>query len=260
MISVIISIYKALDNLHLILLGLDRQTYKNFEVIVSEDNDANRTISFLEDMRKQFKFTIKHVSQEDIGFRKNRILNHALLAASGEYLVFLDGDCVPHKHLLEAYAKNLTQENVCLGRRCYINKKLTDKVLRSRKVNQINLISILLNKSKQIEHGIYIPYLKKENTTRKIMGCNFGVSLRNMLEINGFDEDYPKASVGEDQDVDWRLRRKGLRFDNIKHQVVVFHLYHKTHYGNKERDEMKAIMYKKMEEGFFVCKNGINKL
>jgi GT2 family glycosyltransferase len=258
MISVIISIYKRLDNLELILQGLSKQTFKDFEVIISEDNNAADTIEFLTDARKRFNFTIKHVSQEDIGFRKTRILNKAVVMAKGEYLVFLDGDCVPEKHWLKAYNKYLTPDNVCMGRRCFLKKKLTDTLLRKRTLNSLNTINILLNSSRA-ELGIYMPFLKNGKNHRKILGCNWGVSRQTLLDINGFDEDYTIAGVGEDHDIDWRLRKKGLTFLNIKHSVVVYHLYHKANYSESDTKAVNDIMNEKKREGLIVCKNGIKK-
>ena len=55
-ITVIISIYKRLDNLEVILMGLERQSFKDFEVIVSEDNDAEVTKAFIENYRKIVRF------------------------------------------------------------------------------------------------------------------------------------------------------------------------------------------------------------
>ena len=45
---------------------------------------------------KRQSFRCEHVWQEKQGFRRSRILNRAIAAARSEYLVFLDGDSVPH--------------------------------------------------------------------------------------------------------------------------------------------------------------------
>lgn len=258
-ISVIVSIYTHLDNLYLILLGLAEQTFKNFEVIVSEDNDSPKTIKFLDEAREQFDFQIKHVSQEDIGFRKTKILNKAVLESSGEYLVFLDGDCIPHKKLLESYSKFLTNNTVCMGRRCFLDEYLTNKVIEKRSLKPINILNIILH-SHHLDHVFYVPNAKPGDSNRRIEGCNWGVSKINLLEINGFDEDYVKAGVGEDHDVDWRLRKKGLTFLNIKRSVIVYHLAHKAHYDRATLDYVEQQEREKTALGFIACKNGINKL
>lgn len=260
MISVIVSIYKNLDNLDLILLGLANQTFKDFEVIVSEDNDSIDTINFLTNARKRFDFEIKHVSQEDIGFRKTKILNKALLAASAEYLVFLDGDCVPHKRLLESYAKHLKPNTVCFGRRCFIGESFTKKLYKSKNIKDFTFLNVLIH-GKHLDHGFYIKNAKLQKPYRLIIGCNWGIYKQSLLDINGFDEDYILPGVGEDHDVDWRLRlQPNITFLNIKREVIVYHLFHKANYTQEVTDAVNALKEKKRKEGHVFCKNGILKV
>lgn len=259
MISVIISIYKHLENLNLILLGLSNQTFNDFEVIVSEDNNSIDTIEFIKRARSRFHFTIKHVSQEDIGFRKTKILNQALLAASGEFLVFLDGDCIPHRKLLESYNKYLKPNTVCMGRRCYLSESFTNKLYKKQDIKDINTLNIIIH-GKHLDHAFYVNNAKLGNPTRKIIGCNWGIYKQNLIDINGFDEDYVNPGVGEDHDIDWRLRLLGnITFLNIKREVIVYHLYHKVNYTQDITDEMNRFKEQKMKDGYIICKNGISK-
>lgn len=260
MISVIISIYKRLDNLELIFCGLESQTYRDFEVIVSEDNNRKETVDYLTKAKTQFSFPIKHVYQEDIGFRKTKILNQAILIASGNYLVFFDGDCIPHKKNLESYAKYLHENTVCMGRRCYLNENMSTKLLNNKNVDVINIFNVILN-VKHLDHAFYFPWAKTGNPNRLIVGCNWGISRQLLIDINGFDEDYVNPGVGEDHDVDWRLRlKKSVKFLNIKREVIVYHLYHTPNYDQAVIDFVNNQEAKKKKEGFVICKNGINKL
>jgi len=260
MISVIISIYNRLDNLYLILSALSKQTYTDFEVVISEDRDAAETVSFIEQARKEFKFPIQHVNQEDSGFRKTRILNKAVVAAKGEYLVFLDGDCLPHHRLLESYAKRLAPDTVCLGRRCYLDEKITKAVMDTKDLKKINFFNLLLH-AKKIDRAFYTPWMGIGKPKRKIIGCNWAVPRKTMFDINGYDEDYTQAGCGEDLDVDWRLRKlPNIKFMNIKHEVITYHLYHKANYSEDATNWGYALMAEKKKRGYFVCKNGIEKL
>src|SRR5674476_1474762 len=91
MISLIISFYKRLDFLELIFQSLDKQSYRNFEVIIAEDNNDPQTVEFINKARLLKTYGIQHVSHDDIGFRKTRILNTAVKTARGEQIVFIDG-------------------------------------------------------------------------------------------------------------------------------------------------------------------------
>ena len=122
MVSVIISHYNNVANLALLLDALSKQTVSDFEVIVSEDGRDPKTAAFL--ASHQFPFPLQHTSQEDIGFRKNRIMNTSIQAAKGSFLIFIDGDCIPHKHFVKAYQKVKENNKICYGRRVMLYEKM----------------------------------------------------------------------------------------------------------------------------------------
>ncbi len=80
----------------------------NFEVILSEADFNKETIDYVEKHRDSFSFQIHHIFQkEDKGFRKDIMLNRALLLCNTDYIVFIDGDYIPHRHFVKEYIKNL---------------------------------------------------------------------------------------------------------------------------------------------------------
>lgn len=260
MISVILSLYKQLDNIYLILLGLSKQTYTGFEVIIAEDDNAPETLGFLESARKQFNYEIRHVSQEDMGFRKMQIMNKAMVAAKGEYLVFLDGDCIPHRRLLEAYNKRLAPDTVCLGRRCYLDEKITKKILETKDLGKLNFVNLILHAS-HLDRAFYMPWMGIGKPKRKVIGCNWAAPRKTILDVNGYDEDYTLPRCGEDLDLDWRLRKlPNIKILNIKHEVITYHLYHKVNYSKEQIEASRKMRLEKIEEGLFICKNGIKKI
>jgi glycosyltransferase involved in cell wall biosynthesis len=260
MISLIISFYKRLDFLELILLSLDKQSYKNFEVIIAEDNDDLLTVKFLSEARGLHLYNIKHVSQEDSGFRKTRILNLAVKAAEGEKIVFIDGDCLPHRQFLKEYDKAITDLCFCYGRRVFLSKKLTDILVRTISVKKVSTFKAFLYGGKSIGAGIYLPFKKNiDKQHRRILGCNWGIMKTNILKVNGFDEDYNCAGVGEDFDIDWRLKKSGLRIKSMKGKAIVFHLFHKPNYKPSDTEYVENLMAEKKITGISFCENGINK-
>jgi hypothetical protein len=46
------------------------------------------------------------------------------------------------------------------------------------------------------------------------------------MNINGFDERYEAPSIGEDSDVEFRLRLNGIKIVSLNHIAVQYHLYH----------------------------------
>ena len=96
-ISLVIPVYKRIDFLDRVLDSIKYQTYKNFEVIVAEDDNSLKVKEYINKKVSSLNYKLIHVSQEDLGFRKNTVLNKAVLKSSGELIVITDGDCMIHK-------------------------------------------------------------------------------------------------------------------------------------------------------------------
>jgi glycosyltransferase involved in cell wall biosynthesis len=260
-ISVIISIYKNLKNLELILMALDKQSFRSFEVIVSEDNDAQATKDFLEIQRKKMSFPIIHTFQEDKGFRKSRALNQSLRQSKGEIIAFLDGDCIPHKHFLRAFKANVEEGYACFGRRVFLTKEYTQKLLEKKDLGMLSLLRTASNTDEGWRYGVYLPFKFVNKKPKKgIYGCNWAILKKHLLEINGFDEDYEMAGFGEDTDVEWRLEKMGIQLKSTRNKAIVYHLYHNPNYSEEEVRINELTYNRKFEEGNAFCKNGIVKI
>ena len=260
MISLIISFYKRLDFLELLFQSLDKQSYRNFEVIIAEDNNDPQTVEFINKARIIRTYGIQHVSHEDIGFRKTRILNAAVKTSKGEQIVFIDGDCILHKHFMKEYNKAITDTRFCYGRRVFCSKKHTEMLIISKSIKNLNIFLALLYGGKSIGAGLYLPFKKNiDKQRRRILGCNWGVMKKNILAVNGFDEDYIRAGVGEDFDIDWRLKKQGLKTRSLKGKAIVYHLYHEANYSPSDTEFVEKLMADKKIIGKSFCVNGINK-
>ena len=112
-VSLIAAVYKDIEALDLIIKALLKQTYKNFEFIVAEDGQSTEVRDYLSTVENVF-FDIVHTTQEDVGLRKSKSQNNAIRASSGEYLIFIDGDCIPYSTFIE-YHVALAEEGYFLG-------------------------------------------------------------------------------------------------------------------------------------------------
>lgn len=257
MISVIISHYNNVANLALILGALSKQSVSDFEVIVSEDGQDPKTAAFLASHR--YPFPLQHTTQEDIGFRKNRILNTSVQAAKGSFLVFIDGDCIPHKHFVKAYQKVQNTNMICYGRRVMLSEKITAMLQKKMQFDGLSMLDLILGGAKKCKEGIYtaIPLSTKE---RGLKGCNWGIKKGLLIQINGFDEAYVNATVGEDDDVEWRLKGIGIKKKySMRNKAIVYHLYHKRTYNRNDWDINFNIMKTNQKTKQYICKNGLNK-
>jgi len=65
--SLIISVYKKIDTLNLIFEALNNQSFKAFEVIISDDGSGKEMEEYVSSKSKEFSYPVKHIFQEDIG-------------------------------------------------------------------------------------------------------------------------------------------------------------------------------------------------
>ncbi|MEO6838092.1 MAG: glycosyltransferase [Ginsengibacter sp.] len=262
-ISLIISFYKRIDFLELILMSLLQQENKDFEVIIAEDDNNVETIHFLKQNAERFHFNISHVYQTaDSGFRKNEMLNKAIHVATGELIIIIDGDCILHKSFFKEYAKEIEDRTILFGRRALLSESITNDLLRSKKISKLGLLNLIWKRASRVEDVIYLPnipkFLKKKRN-KGVQGSNMGFLKKDILAINGFDEDYVKPTAGEDDDIEWRFRAGGYQFKSMKHKALQYHLFHKFNYSKTESEHNQKIMNEKKKAGKIFCINGINK-
>src|SRR5665213_2824662 len=94
--TAVVAFYNKVRFLELVLAGFARQTDTNFEVIIADDGSTSENVAKVKELMPQFGFSIVHLWQEDIGFRKNVMLNRSIMRAKSDVIIFVDGDCIPH--------------------------------------------------------------------------------------------------------------------------------------------------------------------
>ena len=275
MLSLIIAVYKNIAALELIFDTLSLQSFKNFEVIVAEDNDDAVMKMFIAAAGQKYFFPIRHVSQPDIGFRKTRALNAALKLSQTEYIVFIDGDCLLHRHFLKQHYLLRDQHIALFGRRVMLSEKISREILAHENdytrqvlatdkksdytatIKLPTLFSLLTTGCERLDAALYLPFMPTPIVRNSgIWGCNWSIHKKDLCAVNGFDEDYVAAGIGEDTDIEWRLKKNGVQLKKIKFHALQYHLYHPENYSNTTINEQ--LMAKKIAEGSFFCKNGIN--
>ncbi|MBK8554208.1 MAG: glycosyltransferase [Ignavibacteria bacterium] len=255
--SLIISVYNKIRNLELIFTALTIQSFKDFEVIIADDGSGIEMKNFISGWMKKGELDLKHVWQEDDGFRKNKILNECIRKSATDYLIFIDGDCIPHSDFVKAHYLNRDENTVLFGRRVYLGKTISDsltvdKILdKSYQKLNLRLIKESVNRSiegsNNAEEGIII----KNKIARKlllksnvgILGSNFSLQKKLLEAINGFDENFIGPGYGEDTDVERRLRLYKAKVSSIRNLAIQYHIYHpktiEAHNNKVYYDEIK---------------------
>jgi GT2 family glycosyltransferase len=270
--SIIISVYKDTDSLDLILETLTKQTIIPDEVVVSEDGNSIEMSNYVAIAKNRYKnLDITHLTQEDDGWRKNIALNRAIVASKYEYLIFIDGDCVPFDDFIENHIMQASRKIVLAGKRVELGEQVT-KEIRDRKLTASKLtnnywlyaIKLIKDKTRHLEDILHIshksflaPYIKRD--VNYIIGCNWSAFKDDILSINGFDETYKLPSVGEDVDLGWRFRGLGIELKSCRYNANMIHLYHKKRFGGNEGEINNEILWKNHAQNKFFCDNGIIK-
>lgn len=274
--SVIVPTYNRPQALRLSLLSLAQQSMLPSEVLIADDGSGDETKALIKELqvKLEHKFPVRHVWQEDIGFRKPRILNETVRQATGEYLIFIDGDCMAHRDFVRSHVTMSSPNAILSGKRVDLGRKLTERLLeQGRPIVTLKPIMVwdaiagTEVKSRKVEEAIRI----KNALLRKVLhrdritddgvwGCNFSLYKDLFYAINGCDEDFLDGSI-EDNDLGIRVLNQGKQVISVRNYAIIFHLWHKSSWSfeNEKYQHNLAILKQRIANKETRCRNGINK-
>lgn len=246
-VSLIISTYNWPEALDLVLDSAVRQTFQPMEIIVADDGSRDDTAALIAEWTARSAIPIIHSWQEDEGFRLARSRNLAAQRARGDYLIFLDGDSLVFPTFAENHQRNAAPGWFTVGRRCYVRRwathRILDQRLRPHRWARAALFPLALfggsNRPLQL---LTLPQSEARRRNRptewnKAQGGNLGVWREDLLRVGGFDESYGHYGL-EDTDFVVRLFRAGVHRITLEHLDPVLHLWHgrkKTPDANRAR-------------------------
>lgn len=241
-ISVIVSTYNAEEWLEKVLIGYSVQTYKDFEVIIADDGSRPSTKALIDKYAIDYPVPLRHLWHEDQGYRRQEILNVAIVEASYEYIIMTDGDCIPRKDFVEVHAQQAEKGRFLSGGYCKLpmrtSKQITkDDIISGRCFDVEWLKSIdKLRFSNVLKLGSS-PFLAKildtvSPTTPSFNNCNSSGFKQDMIAINGYDERMKYG--GPDREFGERLENFGVKGKQIRHKAIVLHLDHARGYKTPE--------------------------
>lgn len=255
-ISVIISTYNSEAWLEKVLWGYQAQVFKDFELIVADDGSGPKTKELILNMQKEVSYPIIHVWQEDDGFQKSKILNKAIVACNGDYIVMSDGDCIPRNDFLEIH--NLHKEEGYFLSGGYFMLPMNISQLNSKE-DIFEERSFDVNWLKQ--HGLKSSFKNNKLTSKglksKILnfltptnaswnGHNASGWKKDILAVNGFDERMQYG--GQDRELGERLFNYGIRSKQIRYSTVCVHLDHKRGYKTPDSIAKNKAIRKKTRD------------
>lgn len=238
--ALLISTYNWPEALELVLKSALTQSVFPAEIIVADDGSNEATKLLIKQFQQKTDILIHHVWQEDLGFRKSKILNKAIAQTTAEYIVQVDGDCIMHKNFIEDHL-NAAQKGVYLyGSRVNILPDFVVSILKKKQID-FNLFS---KEIKNKTRSLHIPFLAKfykihDGISKKFRGCNVSYWRNDFIAVNGYNEDF-EGWGREDSDLAIRLGNNGVKAKRLRYAGIVFHIDHKI--NSKENFELNNDM------------------
>ena len=256
MISVIVTTYNWPSALNLCVQSLLNQTDQDFEIIIADDGSKKDTEQLVIDIKKISDITIKYVWQEDLGFRKTTILNKAIQITDGEYIIFLDGDCITQPDFIEKHRALRQVKTMVTGSRILLSNSLSKQLCANpnwdfNSIKTRSLFHRLFGRmNKFMPLWVKLPSSSLRNykvfVWRRIKGCNMAAWKSDIQNIQGFSEDI-NGWGHEDADFVFRLHLSGVMRRSGSWCTEVLHLFHSE--TNKSKDKLNAtILQKRMLE------------
>jgi len=233
-VCVIVTTYNRPDALAAVCDGYLEQEDADFELFIADDGSTDETRRVVEDYARRAPFPLKHLWQEDRGFRAAAIRNRALAATAADYVVYSDGDCVPpidfvqrHRALAELgfflsgnrvlLARRFSQK--VLGRRLPIHRWGAGRWFAAWLARDVNRMLPLL---KLRDSGFRKRWQQRWEGVKT---CNLSAWRADLLKVNGLDESYSGWGL-EDSDLAIRLLHAGISHKSARFAAPVFHLWH----------------------------------
>ncbi len=231
-VSLVVAVYQREDFLELVLVSLLNQSFGDFEIVVADDGSGPAISRLLSRYNGRFAHPIRHVWHEDDGFRKTVIVNRAVTETAGDYLVFIDGDCILHHRFIERHFSRRRPRQVLSGRRVMFDQALTARVttevVRARRLERVGYWWRHAGKIDRW-NGFYLPFvhfLRNLNRERyQILGSNFSIHKDDFYRVNGYDERIIGRGL-EDNNLCARLINSGVVVRTITREALQYHLYH----------------------------------
>ncbi|TRX58156.1 glycosyltransferase family 2 protein [Thalassomonas sp. M1454] len=241
-VSVLFTTYNSPEWLEKVLWGFSAQSYKNFDIVIADDGSTEETRLLIEKMQEVSGLDISHVWHEDNGFQKCEILNKAILTVKSDYIIFTDGDCIPHPEFVAEHVKNIKP-----------NRFLTGSVMRlpmstSELISKDDIFSgVCFDWDWLVDNGLPVTrkHLKYKVTgwkarvmnrltpaPKSFLGCNASAWKQDILDVNGFDQRMQYG--GLDRELGVRLRNNGVEAKHVRYNAHVLHLDHPRGYRDPE--------------------------
>lgn len=257
-VSLLISTYNWPQALELVLLSTENQTENPDEILIADDGSSEETKTLIDDFRKKLSIEIKHFWHEDKGFRKSIILNKAIAAAKGDYIIQIDGDCIMHKDFVRDHKAMARPNTYLYGSRVNIQEDFLPTLFNTQKISFNYFQKGIKKRNRNLRIPILSRFYSAQNTiSKKMRGCNVSFWKKDVVAVNGYNEEF-EGWGREDSELIIRMMNNGVLGKRLRYRGIVYHIWHKV----KDVSHLKknnALQEKAIAEKSKWCEAGIAK-
>jgi glycosyltransferase involved in cell wall biosynthesis len=255
-LALIINTADQPEYLQRVLNAVAAQSSLPNEVLLADDGSGNSTREVFAGWNPSSNLRREHVWQKKEGFRRARILNLAIAQARSDYIVFLDGDTVPHPEFIADHRRLASRGAFIQGHRALVRKSASawfgmNGLLCDRRR------AFWRGQLQGIKHAFRWPWplVRVRADLRGIRGCNLAVWREDLVRSNGYNEEF-MGWGREDSELAVRLMNLGLRRLDVRGWAICWHLWHPPadRAGLPANDELLA---QAQQKGATRCDKGL---
>lgn len=232
--TLLVTTYNWPQALQAVLASVRRQVVLPDEVVIADDGSREDTRELLLREARDFPTALRHVWQEDRGFRAASSRNRALAASRGDYIVMIDGDIVLHPRFIADHLALAQAGSFLQGGRIQATAAWTQRLLdgATPRFHPFVDADFHAQHGDERHHALRnLAWARKKAASRNagstVMSCNLGAWREDIVAANGFDERM-EGYGSEDLELDLRLRNAGLRRRRLKFAGLAIHLAHRS--------------------------------
>ncbi len=254
-VALVISTFNWPSALELVLETVLRQTRIPDEILIADDGSYDATRQVVEYYRDVYRLPIKHIWQEDQGFRKSLIINKAIRQTRCDYIIQIDGDMLLHRSFVADHVAAATPDCFIQGARVLVEPELTRKMIQAG-------LAPLHPWTKGIKNRLnatHLPFLsflfnRKTTSNQNIKACNLAFWRADYVLVNGYNNEF-LGWGWEDVEFATRLLQAGLKKRRLKLAGVAYHLHHASATRQHLR-ENEIRFLETTKNPHWVCPNG----
>ncbi|HEY4291826.1 glycosyltransferase family 2 protein [Luteibacter sp.] len=230
-VSVVVLTYNWPSALGRLLESLATQTRLPDEIVVADDGSGAETAALLARFAGRLPVPLRHVWQEDKGFRAARARNRGIAASKGDYVILLDGDMLLHPSFVADHLMLAERGYFLQGGRIKANHEESARLLAGGHPVFAPWARAHFHEfdgTRRI-YAFHQPFLArwKARSRRggRVMSCNMSFWRDDLLKVNGFDERM-EGYGAEDRELAARMGNAGVHRRQLKWSALALHFEH----------------------------------